>query len=555
MKGSWLLRRAWKIYEQLYGQIYSLYKSISQRNQEATENTSEPITPSDVSLNTNISTIPHSQSHHSNFTSSKKCTIRTHRNTGNISRTSNRQHSVSTIFPAEKLRSPVSKPFSNELSLQGSCNSRKSSDQPSRDNLHLKLQSNQSNGFLHQVPLSCPEPIPSPMTMEPPFQTSDIDLRTTKRLMGAVSFGFGIFQLSVSLLPPNLLKLINFLGFEGNRAMGIACLNYARSTEDMRAPLATLALLWYYTIGAQLFHANETQLSNEIEAARQLLRDSRPEYATSAIFLFFNARLKRLQGKTDVAVDLYDAAYRMSVQRELKMLCLHEVGWCRLIHLDFGNAMLHFHELKLASSFSKSFYTYMTTICQGAFGRFENLTKLKSEIMIMISRNNKETQINKFILRRIDKLPSSDSDRNMFDVQYWKFFVYEMLFLWNTLHNCPKEVITAIISDCTTAPGATNEPSIGLANLILGACKMHLHQLDGAMQDFRECIRKRVNVTEDIYISAYANYELAVILLKQRNERAKQEAKNLLLNVQTLYKNYDFESRLSARVYAMLKHL
>lgn len=68
---------------------------------------------------------------------------------------------------------------------------------------------------------------------------SDIDLRTTKRLMGAVSFGFGIFQLSVSLLPPNLLKLINFLGFEGNRAMGIACLNYARSTEDMRAPLAT----------------------------------------------------------------------------------------------------------------------------------------------------------------------------------------------------------------------------------------------------------------------------------------------------------------------------
>lgn len=37
----------------------------------------------------------------------------------------------------------------------------------------------------------------------------------------------------------------------------------------------------------------------------------------------------------------------------------------------------------------------------------------------------------------------------MFDVQYWKFFVYEMLFLWNTLHNCPKEVITAIISGKT----------------------------------------------------------------------------------------------------------
>lgn len=57
--------------------------------------------------------------------------------------------------------------------------------------------------------------------------------------MSAVSFGYGIFQLCVSLVPPSLLKVIHLLGFEGDRKAGLTALMYARLSEDMRAPLAT----------------------------------------------------------------------------------------------------------------------------------------------------------------------------------------------------------------------------------------------------------------------------------------------------------------------------
>jgi hypothetical protein len=57
--------------------------------------------------------------------------------------------------------------------------------------------------------------------------------------MSAASFGYGIYQLCVSLLPPSLLKVIHFLGFEGDRQAGLTALMYARLSEDMRAPLAT----------------------------------------------------------------------------------------------------------------------------------------------------------------------------------------------------------------------------------------------------------------------------------------------------------------------------
>lgn len=70
-------------------------------------------------------------------------------------------------------------------------------------------------------------------------QCQNISKEDLQRLMSAVSFGYGLFQLSVSLLPPNLLKLISFFGFEGDRRTGITCLKHSRQSDDMRAPLAT----------------------------------------------------------------------------------------------------------------------------------------------------------------------------------------------------------------------------------------------------------------------------------------------------------------------------
>ena len=62
---------------------------------------------------------------------------------------------------------------------------------------------------------------------------------TVRRLMAAVSFGYGLFHLAVSLLPPKLLNVIHFLGFEGDRQTGIQALHFSRQGSDMRGPLAT----------------------------------------------------------------------------------------------------------------------------------------------------------------------------------------------------------------------------------------------------------------------------------------------------------------------------
>ena len=59
------------------------------------------------------------------------------------------------------------------------------------------------------------------------------------RLFGSVNFGYGTFQLCISMVPPKLLKIIEFLGFEGDHTVGLGSLEYASLSKDMKAPLAT----------------------------------------------------------------------------------------------------------------------------------------------------------------------------------------------------------------------------------------------------------------------------------------------------------------------------
>lgn len=115
-----------------------------------------------------------------------------------------------------------------------------------------------------------------------------------QRLMGAVSFGYGIFQLSASLLPLSLLRIISFFGFEGNRTMGIRCLMHSRLSDDMRAPLSSLALLWFYTFGSQMLKYEDGYTTNEATSAAGLINECQRNYENSGIFLFFRGRVDRM---------------------------------------------------------------------------------------------------------------------------------------------------------------------------------------------------------------------------------------------------------------------
>ncbi|XP_068915153.1 tetratricopeptide repeat protein 39C-like isoform X3 [Tenebrio molitor] len=386
-------------------------------------------------------------------------------------------------------------------------------------------------------------------------RASQIDKATIERLMAAVSFGYGLFQLGISLLPPSLLKLTNFLGFGGNRQNGISCLMYAREGIDMRAPLATLSLLWYHTIVRPFYALDGSNVQAGVNAATQLLNESETEYGESALFLFFKGRVNRLKSDIPTALKSFQSSVDNAAQREIKILALHEVGWCHLIQLDYCSADSTFTYLKSWSRWSRAFYNYLAAICCGSCENATNYTNIK-EIKTSLGNGYRNNQLDEFLARRAKCCPSDDDELSKLPSSFWRLLVYEMLYLWNALPSCSVENLDNIKKDCEKIPEGKNcEPMLGLSKLILGCCYCTEKEYSRGIETFRLCLEQRKNVANnaaDIHISAFTQYELATLLIKTNETKA--EGKVLLQNI-SQYKDYDFEHRLNVRVHSLLKHL
>jgi hypothetical protein len=119
-----------------------------------------------------------------------------------------------------------------------------------------------------------------------------------------------------------------------------------QKSKDWRSPIATISLLFYYTIVTPFFSLEGTNLDYEINEATDLININHSIYGKSALFLFFRGRVERLNKNIKNAVTAYEYSYRVAIQREIRMICLHEVGWCSLIDLNFQSAKNYFTELK-----------------------------------------------------------------------------------------------------------------------------------------------------------------------------------------------------------------
>ena len=75
-----------------------------------------------------------------------------------------------------------------------------------------------------------------------------------------------------------------------------------------------------------------------------------------------------LQSNFSAALGAYDRALLESGQREVRLLCLHEVGWSQLLLLRWEMAARSFLRLKSDTRWSKSFYSYLSAGGSAMFG-------------------------------------------------------------------------------------------------------------------------------------------------------------------------------------------
>uniref|UniRef100_A0A3Q3X1P4 Uncharacterized protein n=1 Tax=Mola mola TaxID=94237 RepID=A0A3Q3X1P4_MOLML len=372
----------------------------------------------------------------------------------------------------------------------------------------------------------------------PSHRAEAISSEALDRLKGSVSFGYGLFHLCISMVPPHLLKIVNLLGFPGDRLQGLSALAYASESKDMKAPLATLALLWYHTVVQPFFALDTTDTQAGLLEAKSILQQRETTYPNSSLFMFFKGRVQRLECQISSALTSFrDALDLANDQREIQHVCLYEIGWCSMIELNYREAFRAFERLKTESRWSQCYYAYLTGVCQGATGDLQGAASVFKDVQKLFKRKN--NQIELFSLKRAEKLRSASLSSELCILS-----VIEILYLWKALPNCSTGRLQTMMQ---VLQGVEDASCAGLKYLLLGAINKCLHNTKDAVQYFHLAAKDEVGHLSNSYVQPYSCYELGCVLLNSAGK-----GRVLMLQAKENYAGYDFENRLHVRIHSAL---
>jgi len=379
----------------------------------------------------------------------------------------------------------------------------------------------------------------SPTLINPP----DLTAEEFVTLNASLSFGFGLIQVALSIVPGALLKVCEVFGFQAERDLGINALKISSDSKDMKAPIARLTLLWYHTVVRPFCALDGTNIEKGLVEASAILRESEKEFPTSAIFLYFKALVCRLRGELDEALAILDKTMETSKeQREIGLLCYYDKGWCHLMKLEWESASLCFLQLRSQSRWSEAYYTYLLAVSEGAVGKSEEaFTLLKSVPKLVVRKSQLETYLSRKSQLFKKQCPCKEE---------YIILGIELLYLWNALPQCPKPTLNNMLKEIHCCEIRGMQP---MKNLLLGTIYNLIGNKEKASQHLRIAAHKEDTKPLDAHVVPYALYELAVMCIHE--EKNLERGSKLLYQIKDGYSSYDFENRLNFRIHAALNNL
>ncbi|XP_019634534.1 PREDICTED: tetratricopeptide repeat protein 39B-like [Branchiostoma belcheri] len=369
-----------------------------------------------------------------------------------------------------------------------------------------------------------------------------------------VRLGVGAFNVMISLLPGKILKLLEFVGFSGNKLYGLSQLQLGADLDSLRAPLCSLYLIGYHTVVLYILGLGD----GDLELADRILQPCLRKYPQGALFLFFAGRMAEVRGDVPAAIMKFEESIvAQSEWRQFHHLCYWELMWCHAFLADWLMAASYAERLFNDSKWSKACYMYQRAaflvMCedQTEDSRQKLLTLFRQVPVLKQRIAGKSLPIEKFA---VDKSARYEEHKSLV------LPGYELIYVWNgfTILGRRRELVEPVLTrvEATLQHLHREKDSTPLyhdgwclATVLKGVCLKYLDQPTEAEGCFQEVVKCAPQIQSDQYLPPYACAELGFLYLQQSR---LQEAKHHLEKVLTQYRGYRLESRLHFRVQAAL---
>ncbi|RUS82422.1 hypothetical protein EGW08_009810 [Elysia chlorotica] len=375
-----------------------------------------------------------------------------------------------------------------------------------------------------------------------------------------VRMGIGAFNLMISLLPSRVMKLLEFVGFSGNKKFG---LNELKESCDLHAGLrgkiSTIILVAYHSLVTYVLGLAD----GDIDLATEILQPCLVTHPKGALFLFFAGRLEEVKGHIDEAINKFeDSIESQSEWRQFHHLCYWELMWCHCFKSDWLIAMKYAERLCKESRWSKATYTYQKASFLSMCPEQTDETRKHIDYLFAEVPRLKQRIAGKSI--PFEKFAVAKSQRYFSQGNYLILPALELIYVWNGFNILGKnqELLERMLVDIeATLTDIASKANSGeskngkfyydnycLALLLKGVCLRHRDQHFQAEQCFQEVVDSEKRLRYDHYLIPYSLVELAILYLHQ--ERLS-DVKNLLEKAKKQYSHYFLESRLHFRIHAI----
>lgn len=377
---------------------------------------------------------------------------------------------------------------------------------------------------------------------------------------GGVKLGIGSFNLMLSLLPQRILRLLEIIGFSGNRDFGLSQLREGAASHSLRAILSALTLLFYHTYVTLILGTGE---GNLVEA-EALLEPYLSKYPKGSIILFYSARTAVLRGNFEKAQSKYQECIGSQSQwRQIHHLCYWELMWCHSFKQEWGEAYRYADLLSRESRWSKAIYVYQKAAILSMMSE-EDAKKTGDDIVELFRQveglkqrlAGKSIPTEKFAVRKSRRYKADTPVKLVVPA-------LEMMYVWNGFSIVGKraDFTDALLVTIETAeeelrsqssPSEFHYDDSCLLQMLKGLCLKHLGRLLQAELCYTQVLSSERQIRYDHYLIPFTLYELG-LLYKQQGDFPK--ATRFIENAKLNYKDYSMESRLHFRIHAALNSL
>lgn len=372
-----------------------------------------------------------------------------------------------------------------------------------------------------------------------------------------VSMGIGSFNLMLSLLPSRVLRLMEFLGFSGDREVGLSELREGAASNSLRSILCTLTLMMFHLYITVILGTGEGNLTE----SESLLKPYARRFPNGALILFYTARIALLKGDFTFAEEKFLACISAQAEwRQIHHLCYWELMWAYCFEQNWREAHRYADLLCKESKWSQAVYTFLKAAILSMLPE-EEVTKMGENVVELFRQVDglrlriagKSIPTEKFAAKKADRYNGANPVKLIVPA-------LEMMYVWNgfTVVGKRPELTESILATLNAAEQELKNSTTlteyhlddtCVVHLLKALCLRELNLLDQAEQFFNQVISSENNIKFNNYLVPYAMYELG-LLYKKRGDFDK--AIEIMENVKTNYKDYSMESRLHFRIHAAL---